>query len=208
MCIRPQGPSMFQPSGTIIGLEKVPISPWLVTLLHICLCSVIQTPQLPISPETPRRYCRKLCVSADVAAPSSDVTAPSTDVYALSLDIVALNGEFKCFMMFDTVLTVFHDVFTSGSWCFTSSSRCFMLFHDVSQCFTSVPWCFTMFNNVLRCLANRAMIGIGDSVTAWPPIASGIVTMPQGSRQCRRDRRWSLRDCQYWCESDPMVNVP
>ena len=38
------------------GLEKVPISPSLVTLLHIC--GVIPTPQSPISPETPReRRC-------------------------------------------------------------------------------------------------------------------------------------------------------
>ena len=43
-------------------LEKVPVSPWLVTLLHIC--GVIPTPQSPISLETPRefRYCRALMI--------------------------------------------------------------------------------------------------------------------------------------------------
>ena len=42
--------------SVLSGLEKVLISPWLVTLLHIC--GVIPTPQLPISPETPRWYRR------------------------------------------------------------------------------------------------------------------------------------------------------
>ena len=63
------------------GLEKVPISPLLVTLLHIC--GVTPTPQ---SPETPRRYHRKLHASADIAAPSVDVSASTAD-------IVASNGE-------------------------------------------------------------------------------------------------------------------
>ena len=36
------------------GLERVLISPWLVTLLHIF--GVIPTPQSLISPETPRQY--------------------------------------------------------------------------------------------------------------------------------------------------------
>ena len=48
------------------GLEKVPISPWLVTLLHIC--GVIPTPQSPILPETPSWYSWKLRASVDVSA--------------------------------------------------------------------------------------------------------------------------------------------
>ena len=39
------------------GLEKVLISPWLVTLLHIC--GVIPTPQSPILPVTPRNRQRR-----------------------------------------------------------------------------------------------------------------------------------------------------
>ena len=39
-----------------------------------------------------------------------------------------------------------------------------------------------------------------------PPIASGIATTPQGSRQRRRDQRWRRRDRRYRCERDPMLN--
>ena len=119
------------------GLEKVPISPWLVTLLHIC--GVIPTPQSPISPETPRRNLHASddiavpcadtgTLRADVSTPRSDVSATSTDVSVPSADIVTSNG--KC---------------STVSQCFKSGSRCFTTFHDVSQCFTSVSWCFTMF---------------------------------------------------------------
>ena len=78
---------LFQPSQptTISGLEKVPISPWLVTLLHIC--GVIPTPQLP---ETPSQYHRKLRMRAHVSAPEWWV--------------------FKCVIMFHDGLRVFHDV--------------------------------------------------------------------------------------------------
>ena len=99
------------------GLEKVPISPWLVTLLHIC--GVIPTPQ------SPSRYLRKLRVSADVSA--------------LSADIVALNGEY--FMVFHNVLRVLHDyllvvhdvllVVHDVSECFISVSWCFTMFNNV-----------------------------------------------------------------------------
>ena len=63
------------------GLEKVPISVWLVTLLYIC--GVIPTPQSPILPETPH----------NVAVPSADVSASGANVSELSADIVASNGE-------------------------------------------------------------------------------------------------------------------
>ena len=84
-------------------LEKVLISAWLVTLLHIC--GVIPTPQSPLSPETPRRCRRKVRASADVSASSAD--------------IIASNGE--CFVMSHNVLRVFHNV----SQCF----KCFMMFY-------------------------------------------------------------------------------
>ena len=64
------------------GLEKVLISPWLVTLLQIF--RVIPTPQSPISPETPRdrRRCR-----AEVCSSSADMVA-SNDLLAIA-DIAA-----------------------------------------------------------------------------------------------------------------------
>ena len=127
------------------GLEKVLISPWLVTLLHIC--GVIPTPQSLISPETPRRYRRYLCAITDVNAPSADVSASSADIVASnnlrmiadvaasnadistsSADIVASNDE--CFMMFHNVLSVLW-CFTSGSRCITMFYMCFMMFYDV-----------------------------------------------------------------------------
>ena len=46
------------------GQEKIQISPWLVTLLHIC--GVIPTPQSPISPETPCRYRQKLHANVNI----------------------------------------------------------------------------------------------------------------------------------------------
>ena len=51
------------------GLEKITISPWLVTLLHIS--RVIPTPQSSILPETLPQYCQKLCSIADIATPSA-----------------------------------------------------------------------------------------------------------------------------------------
>ena len=104
------------------GLEKVPISPWLVTLLHIC--GVIPTLQSPTSLETPRRCCRKLSASADVSASSADVSASSTD-------IVTFNGE--CCVMFHNVLRVIHNV----SQCFTSVSWCFTMFNNVLRSLVS-----------------------------------------------------------------------
>ena len=57
------------------GLEKVPISPWLVTPLHIC--GVILTLQSAISSETPHRFLQKFRSSADVITPMSLHRAPS-----------------------------------------------------------------------------------------------------------------------------------
>ena len=101
------------------GLEKVLISPWLVTLLHIC--RVIPTLQSPMLPETPRWYLRLLRAIADVAAPSADVSAPSTDIVASNdraiADVAAPNADVS-----------------------TSSADIVAL----NEC-SSVLWCFTMF---------------------------------------------------------------
>ena len=136
------------PMGT--GLEKGPISPWLVTLLHIC--GLVRTPQSPISLGTPCQYHQKLRASADIATASADVAVPSADVAALSgADIVALNG--KCFMMFHNVLRVFHVL---------QVVHVLLVVHDLLWCITMFYKCLMMFYNVLRCLVSRATIGIGD----------------------------------------------
>ena len=144
------------------GLEKVLISPWLVTLLHIC--GVIPTPQ---SPETPWRYRRQLRAIVDVAtpsadgtAPSADVTASSDDVSASSVDIVASNdlraiGDVAAPNA--DVSTSSADVSASSADIVGSNDDCFMMFHNVlgvswftsgSWCFTCVLWCLTMFCDV------------------------------------------------------------
>ena len=78
-----------------------------------------------------------------------------------------------------------------------------LVFRDVSQCFKGGSWCFTMYHNVsqvfhdvLLCLVSRAMIEIYTSVTAQPPIASGIATTSQESAMTPQGlsifpRKWS-----------------
>ena len=73
------------------GLEKIPISQGLVTLLHIS------------------DIARNSSPCTGIAAPSASMDASSADVAASSADIVAFIGE--CFMMFHKVIQVFHDVF-------------------------------------------------------------------------------------------------
>ena len=79
------------------GLEKVLISPWLVTLLHIC--GVTPTPQSPISP----KLCTDITENSTLAlmlpcrALMSPLRVASSDVSASSADIVASNRE--CFML-------------------------------------------------------------------------------------------------------------
>ena len=132
-------------------LEKVPISPWLVTLLHIC--GVTPTPQSPISPKTPRdrRQRRRLRIECRCLRIERRYRRIEWRV-------------FKCFLMFHNVLRVSW-CFTSGSQCITMFYMCFMMFYyvlHVSWCFTMftcVSWCFTMFNNILWCSASRATIG-------------------------------------------------
>ena len=88
------------------GFEKVPISPWLVTLLHIC--GVIPTPQSPISPKTPEtlRDCR------------AERRRHRAERRCLRIEHRYCHIEWW----------VFHDV----SQCFKSVSQCFK---SVSQCF-------------------------------------------------------------------------
>ena len=80
------------------GLEKTPISPWLVTLLHIH--GVIPTTQLPISLETSPQYCRKLHSSAGIAARSTDVATPSADIVASNGSVWVFRDVSQCFMSF------------------------------------------------------------------------------------------------------------
>ena len=124
----------------LTGLKKVPISPWLVTLLHIC--GVIPTPNItrnsvPISPATPHEhlYCHV------------ERQSRYANRRCLCIERQYHQVEWR----------VFHDV----SQCFKS----FMMFYQGSSCFTSgydVLQCFTIFNNVFQCLVSCATIGIRD----------------------------------------------
>ena len=89
--------------------------------------------------------------------------AARADVSTSSVDIVSSNG--KCFMMFHNVLRVFRDVLLVVH-------DVLLVVHDVSRYITfySVSRCFTMFSK-----------SCNDRIIAWPPIASGITTTPQGS---------------------------
>ena len=149
------------------GLENVLISPWLVTLLHIC--GVIPTPQSPISPVTPRDYRRRRAERRHLRIerryrliewPLRDRRRHCHKRRRLHIERRRLRIE-RWYRRIEWLL--FHGVsqcFKSVSWCFTSGA----------QYFTCVSWCFTMFNNVLWCLARSRR-------------------SPQGSLQCRRDRR-------------------
>ena len=87
--------------------KKIPISPWLITLLRIC--GVIPT---PISPETPRWYCQKL--------------------HAIAMNSLKVQYAGMVRVVHD-VLRVFQDV----SQCFTSVSWCFTMFNNVLGCLVS-----------------------------------------------------------------------
>ena len=130
------------PEGTYpnSGLEKIPISPWLVTLLHIC--EVIPTPQW-----------WKLRASADIAlawnispcrVPMSPSRAPISQQTSHREPI--LSHQMASVLSYFTMFKSVSQCFSSGSCCFSSGSWCFTC---VSQCYTSFSWRFTMFNNVL-----------------------------------------------------------
>ena len=92
------------------GLDEMLLSPWLVTLLHIC--GVIPTLQSPKWMETPCRYRR-----------SGGRYRPIEW------------RVFECFMMFHNVLSVSWG-FTSGSRCFTCVSRCITMFYKCFMMFS------------------------------------------------------------------------
>ena len=122
------------------GLKKVPISPWLVTLLHIC--GVISTPQLPILPETSRE-CRYQRAEGWCCCGERRCLCIERRYRCIEWRV------FECFVMFHNVLWVFHDV----SLCF----KCFMMFHNVLRVFHDVALVvhdvlrrFTMYHNVLQ----------------------------------------------------------
>ena len=137
------------------GSEKVPTSPWLVTLLHIC--GVIPTLQSLISPETPHRYLRKLRTSADVAALSDDVAAPMSHRMA---------SVSWCFT------SCFHDV----SQCFTSVSWCFTIFNNVLWCLVSRATIIIATSAAADHLRDREnATGIGDNSAEIGNDATGII---------------------------------
>ena len=174
----------------------MPISPLLVTLLHIC----------GVLPTLNCRHRRKLC--ADIAknsarAPISLRRAPMSlrraPMFAHRTPISS--HRMASVWVFRDVSQSFKSVsqcFKSVSWCFTSGSQCFMTFHDASQCFTSVSWCFSMFNNVLQRLVSCATIGIATSATAYhPKVRDNAEGIGNNSTEICDDAAG---------ESDPMLN--
>ena len=153
------------PGGPSPGLEKVLISPWLVTLLHIC--GVIPTPRDRRRRRAERRHLRIQRRRPRIEWPPRDRRRRCPKRRRLHIERRRLRIE-RRYRRIEWRL--FHDVL-SVSWCFTSGSRCFTC---VSWCFTCVSWCFTMFYNVLWCLASRATIGVAASVPARPSIASAL----------------------------------
>ena len=122
------------------GLEEVPISPWLVTLLHIS--GVIPTPQSPISPETPCRYQgaehRCLCIKRRCLCIERRYRRIEWWVFR------DVSQCFKCFMMFHNVLRVFHSILLvvhDVLWRLT-------MYHNVLQVFHNVLLCLTMIYDV------------------------------------------------------------
>ena len=136
------------------GLEKVLISPWLVTPLHIC--GVIPTPQSAISPETPPRYRRQLCpgiagnsarspTSPHHNSSRSPTLLPQTQTSPHRAPTSPHRAPISSHWM--TSVRVFHDVsqcFKSVSWRFTSGSQCFTMYHNVSHVFYDILLCLTM----------------------------------------------------------------
>ena len=145
------------------GLEKVLISPWLVTLLHICGV----TPQSPISLVTPHNR-RRLRIERR----------------HLRIERRRLHIERQVFWVFHDDHNVFW-CFTSGSQCFTRVSWCFTVFN--------VLWCLasratiggataTATADRLRDLDNVTGIGdnaagIGDNSAEIGDDAAGIVNI-------------------------------
>ena len=140
------------------GLEKVLISPWLVTLLHIY--GVTPNPQLLISPETPHQ------------PPILSHRMKSVRVFH---DVLRV---------FHDVLLVIHNVLR----CITMFFMCFMMFYYVQQCFmfseSRTDRCRRSGDRAaaerLRDRDNAAGIGdnsaeIGDGATGIVDIAVNVV---------------------------------
>ena len=125
-------------------LGKVPISPWLVTLLHIC--GVIPTPQSPKTPRNRRRLSiehRRLHIEHPrlrierrrlrIERRRRCIEWPPRDRHAkrrrLRIERRYRRIEWRWFHDVHNVLRVFHVL---------------LVVHDVSQSFTCVLWCFTM----------------------------------------------------------------
>ena len=115
---------------TATGLEKVPISPWLVTLLHIS--GVTPTPQ---SPETPRDRGHR---RAERRRRRAELRRRRGARRYRHIEW----RVFDCFMMFHNVLRVFFDVLLVVH-------DVLLVVHDVLRWITMFYKCFMMF---LLCL--------------------------------------------------------
>ena len=169
---------------TAAGLEKVPISPWLVTLLHIC--GVTPTPQLPETPrdlglrraERRRRRAERRCLRIERRCLRIERRCLRIERRCLRIGRRYRRIEwrvFDCFMMFHNVLREFLDVLLVVH-------DVLLLVHDVLRWITMFYMCFMMFYYVWQCFMfsesrNDRRRRIDDRRS------------PQGSRQRRRDRR-------------------
>ena len=112
------------------GLEKVPISPWLVTVTHLrnytntAITDIARNSTL-ILPETPHLYCRKLRASYQYR--QAECRCLRNKRWYLHIEWLV----FERFMMFHNILRVFHDVL--------------LVVHDVLRCITMFYKCFMMF---------------------------------------------------------------
>ena len=148
-CIAYGIPRGFQHSTQCFksGLEKIPISQGLVTLIHICgIIGPIARNSKPnaIIAALSARFGESThisMISNSVTNLRSYTNSPIANIAGnsarSSADIVASNEE--CFMLFHNVLRVFHDVL--------------LLVHDVLRCITIFYMCFmTFYHHVLRCI--------------------------------------------------------
>ena len=111
-CVTIMTMSMWGSEPETSGLKKIPISPWLVTLFHIC--GVIQTLQSPILPHW---YCWKLCSS------TAALMLPCLALMSLHWVLISSHRMASVWVFHDVhnILRVFHDFL--------------LVVHDVLQCF-------------------------------------------------------------------------
>ena len=126
------------------GLEKVLVSPWLVTLLHIC--GVIPTPQSPVTPHDRwrrRAEHRRLRIERRyrrIKWPPHGRRRRCPKRRRLRIE--------RRYRRIEWPLSSVSWCFKSISWCFTSGSRCFTMYHNVWHVFHDVLLCLTMFYDV------------------------------------------------------------